>query len=183
MRNITRKYGPSRVRTEMTNGVAALILGGSLLGGCGGGPTAPTAVDVSGTWDASFAGIVQGAGTTQTDDFTMELSQSGTTVSGFLRHSDAIDVPITAGRITAGRITAGRITAGRITADASPPDASTHHRRTHHRRTHHRRTHHRRTHHRRTHHRRTHHRRTHHRRTHHRKSADLLGYDNAGAGV
>ena len=101
----------------MTNGVAALILGGSLLGGCGGGPTAPTAVDVSGTWDASFAGIVQGAGTTQTDDFTMELSQSGTTVSGFLRHSDAIDVPITAGRITAGRITAGRITAGRITAE------------------------------------------------------------------
>ena len=100
----------------MTNGVAALILGGSLLGGCGGGPTAPTAVDVSGTWDASFAGIVQGAGTTQTDDFTMELSQSGTTVSGFLRHSDAIDVPITAGRITAGRITAERITAGRITA-------------------------------------------------------------------
>ena len=68
----------------MTDGVAALILAGNLLGGCGGGPTAPTAVDVSGTWDASFAGIVQGVGTTQTDDFTMELSQSGTTVSGFL---------------------------------------------------------------------------------------------------
>ena len=94
----------------MTDGVAALILAGSLLGGCGGGPTAPTAVDVSGTWDASFAGIVQGGGTTQTDDFIMELSQSGATVSGFLRHSDAIDVPITAGRITGSRLTYSAVT-------------------------------------------------------------------------
>ena len=88
--------------------VAAVILTGGLFGGCGGGPAAPTAVDVSGTWDATFEGIVQGAGTTQTDDFTMELSQSGTTVSGSLRFSpnfDAIDTPITAGRIDGSRLT------------------------------------------------------------------------------
>ena len=58
--------------------VVAVILAGSLFDGCGGGPVTPTAVDVSGTWDATFEGIVQGAGTTQTSDFTMELSQSGT---------------------------------------------------------------------------------------------------------
>ena len=60
--------------------VAAVILTGGLFGGCG--PNAPSAVDVSGTWDATFEGIVQGAGTTQTSTITMELSQSGTTVSG-----------------------------------------------------------------------------------------------------
>ena len=89
-------------------GVAVLILIGGLLGGCGGGPAAPTAVDVSGTWDATFAGIVQGAGTTQTDDVRMELSQSGTSVGGFLRFSpnfEAIDVPITTGRLMGNRLT------------------------------------------------------------------------------
>ncbi len=96
--------------TEVIGVAALMILSGGLLAGCGGGPAAPTAVDVSGTWDATFEGIVQGAGTTQTDDFTMELSQSGTTVSGFLRHSDAIDVPITAGRITGSRLTYSAVT-------------------------------------------------------------------------
>ncbi len=93
--------------------VVAVILAGSLFDGCGGGPVTPTAVDVSGTWDATFEGIVQGAGTTQIDDFTMVLSQSGTTVSGFLRFSpnfDAIDTPITAGRIDGSRFTYSAVT-------------------------------------------------------------------------
>ncbi len=93
--------------------VAALMLTGGLLGGCGGGPTAPDAVSVAGTWDATFAGIVQGVGTTQTDDFTMNLSQSGTTVGGFLRFSpnfDAIDVSLTAGQIDGSRLTYSAVT-------------------------------------------------------------------------
>ena len=93
--------------------VVAVILAGSLFDGCGGGPVTPTAVDVSGTWDATFEGIVQGAGTTQTSDFTMELSQSGTTVSGFLLFSpnfDAIETPITAGRIDGSRLTYSAVT-------------------------------------------------------------------------
>ena len=95
------------------NHVAALILAGGLLGGCSGSPTAPTTESVSGTWDATFEGIVQGAGTTQHDDFTMELSQSGTTVRGVLRFSpnfDAIDTPITAGQINGSRLTYTAVT-------------------------------------------------------------------------
>ena len=91
--------------------VAALMLAGGLLGGCG--PTAPSAVSITGTWDATFEGIVQGVGTTQRDDFTMNLSQSGTTVRGFLRFSpnfDAIDVPITAGRINGSQLTYSAVT-------------------------------------------------------------------------
>ena len=88
--------------------MTALILACGLLGGCGGSPVSPTAVDVAGTWDATFAGIVQGAGTTQTDDVRMELSQSGTSVGGFLRFSpnfEAIDVSITTGRLMGNRLT------------------------------------------------------------------------------
>ena len=88
--------------------VAAMMLTGCLLGGCDGGPTAPEVVSVAGTWDATFEGIVQGVGTTQTDDFTLNLSQSGTTVGGFLRFSpngDAIDAPLTVGRINGSRLT------------------------------------------------------------------------------
>ncbi len=93
--------------------VAAVMLTGCLLGGCDGGPTAPGAVSVAGTWDATFEGIVQGVGTTQTDDFTLNLSQSGTTVGGFLRFSpnfDSIDVPLTAGRINGSRLTYTAVT-------------------------------------------------------------------------
>ena len=94
-------------------GVAALILMCGLLGGCGSSPTAPSVESVSGTWDATFEGLVQGTGTTQTDDITMELRQSGTTVRGFLRFSpnfDAIDVPLTAGRINGSRFTYSAVT-------------------------------------------------------------------------
>ena len=107
-----RKHERNRVRPEVSR-VAVLILAGGLLGGCAGGPTTPDAVSVSGTWDATFEGIVQGAGTTQHSDFTMELSQSGTTVGGFLRFSpnfDAIDTPITAGRINRNRLTYTAVT-------------------------------------------------------------------------
>ena len=93
--------------------VAGWMLTGCLLGGCSGGPTAPQGVSVAGTWDATFEGIVQGVGTTQTDDFTMNLSQSGTTVGGFLRFSpnfDAIDAPLTAGRINGSRLTYSAVT-------------------------------------------------------------------------
>ena len=82
-----------------------------LLGGCGSAPTAPDPVSVSGAWEATFEGIVQGAGTTQHDDFTMELTQSGTAVSGFLRFGfEAIEVPITAGRINGRRLTYSAVT-------------------------------------------------------------------------
>ena len=75
-----------------------------LLGGCGSAPTAPDPVRVSGAWEATFEGVVQGAGTTQHDDFTMELTQSGTAVSGFLCFGfESIEVPITAGRINGRR--------------------------------------------------------------------------------
>ena len=89
------------------------MLTGCLLGGCGGGPTVPDAVSVAGTWDATFEGIVQGVGTTQTDAFTLTLSQSGVTVGGFLRFSpnfDAIDVPLTAGLISGSRLTYTAVT-------------------------------------------------------------------------
>lgn len=93
--------------------VAGLMLADCLLGGCGGGPTAPGAVSAAGTWDATFEGIAQGLGTTQTDDFTMNLSQSGTAVGGFRRFSpnfDPIDAPLTAGRINGSRLTYSAVT-------------------------------------------------------------------------
>ena len=66
-------------------GVSAVILAAGLLIGCSGAPTTPDPVSVSGTWAATFDGVVQSAGTTQHDDFTMELTQSGTAISGVLR--------------------------------------------------------------------------------------------------
>jgi len=92
---------------------AAPFLLGCLLGGCGGSPAAPDAVTVSGTWDATFEGIVQGAGTTQTDDVMLQLDQTGTRVSGFLRFSpnfEAIDVPIVEGRVDGRRLTYSAVT-------------------------------------------------------------------------
>lgn len=92
---------------------AAVMFTGGVLGGCSGGPTAPEVVSVTGTWDAIFDGIVQGAGTTQRDDLTMNLSQSGTTVRGSLRYSpnfDAIDVPLITGRIDGRRLTYSAVT-------------------------------------------------------------------------
>jgi len=47
------------------------------------GTTEPGA-QVTGTWDARFAGKVQGKGTTQDDTFVMELKQKGSIVSGTL---------------------------------------------------------------------------------------------------
>jgi hypothetical protein len=44
-------------------------------------------MDLSGTWDARFEGTVTGQGTIQTDDISMELSQSGSSVAGTLRFS------------------------------------------------------------------------------------------------
>lgn len=85
----------------------ALMVAWISLVGCTDSPIAPDPADVSGTWDAVFQGIVQGAGTTQTDDITMTLSQSGSTVGGFLRFSprfEAIDVPLTAGQLEGGRL-------------------------------------------------------------------------------
>ena len=80
--------------------VTAWMLAAGLLGGCTSAPTAPDPVNIAGTWDATFEGTVQGAGTTQHDDIEMELTQSGTTVSGVLRVGfEALEVPITEGRI------------------------------------------------------------------------------------
>jgi hypothetical protein len=59
--------------------------------------------DVSGTWDARFAGTVTGRGTTQTDDISMEFSQSGSSVTGTLRFSGLdISFPVS-GTVTGNR--------------------------------------------------------------------------------
>jgi hypothetical protein len=92
---------------------AAPLLLGCLLNGCGGSPTAPDAVHVSGTWDATFEGTVQGAGTTQTDDVAMHLDQTGNRITGFLRFApnfEAIDVPIIEGRVDGRRLTYSAVT-------------------------------------------------------------------------
>lgn len=41
--------------------------------------------NVSGTWDARFEGTVDGSGFSQNDAFTLELVQSGSSVTGTLR--------------------------------------------------------------------------------------------------
>ena len=51
-------------------------------------------VNVSGTWDARFDGTVQGAETSQTDEFVIEVQQSGSNVTGTLRFR-GLDVPFT----------------------------------------------------------------------------------------
>ena len=59
--------------------------------------------DVSGAWDARFEGTVTGRGTSQTDDISMVLSQSGSTVTGILRFSGLdISFPVT-GTVTGNR--------------------------------------------------------------------------------
>ena len=64
--------------------VALPLLG--VLTACGG-PAAPTRIEtnVTGTWDATFSGTVQGRGTSQRDTLVMELRQVGTNVTGTLR--------------------------------------------------------------------------------------------------
>lgn len=52
----------------------------------GNGTARPTRsqVNVSGTWDAEFSGMVQGAGTSQRDEFVIEVRQDGSNVTGTL---------------------------------------------------------------------------------------------------
>jgi hypothetical protein len=69
------------------------------------GTTGPDEVrsDVSGVWDARFEGTVTGRGTSQTDDLSMELSQSGSSVTGSLRFSGLdISFPVS-GTVTGNR--------------------------------------------------------------------------------
>jgi hypothetical protein len=40
---------------------------------------------VAGTWDGYFSGLVEGAGTSQTDAFVMKLEQDGSSVKGTIR--------------------------------------------------------------------------------------------------
>jgi len=54
---------------------------------------APLQVNVSGTWDAHFSGRVEGAGTSQTDDFVMDIRQNGSSVTGTLR-VQGLDLPL-----------------------------------------------------------------------------------------
>lgn len=59
--------------------------------------------NVSGTWDARFEGTVTGRGTRQTDDITMELAQSGSSVKGNLRFA-GLDMPFPlSGSVTGNR--------------------------------------------------------------------------------
>ena len=91
--------------------VTTWMLTACLLGGCSSAPTTPGPMSLSGTWEATFEGVVQGAGTTQHDDFTMELTQSGTSFSGVLRFGfESIEVPITEGRINGSLLTYSAVT-------------------------------------------------------------------------
>lgn len=62
----------------------AFIVG---LSGIASYPATPNHVDVqvSGTWDVSFVGTVQGKGTEQDDTIVMQLKQNGSNVKGTLR--------------------------------------------------------------------------------------------------
>ncbi len=62
------------------------------LSGIGSYLATPNHVDVqvSGTWDASFVGTIQGKGTEQNDLLVMQLEQNGSTVKGTLRF-DGLD--------------------------------------------------------------------------------------------
>ena len=78
-------------RARYIPAVALSLLG--LLTACGG-TAAPTRIEtnVSGTWDATFSGTVQGRGTPQRDTLVMELRQDGTNVTGTLRFQ-GLDLP------------------------------------------------------------------------------------------
>jgi hypothetical protein len=73
---------------------AAFVL---LLVTCGGDGTARATrsqTNVTGTWDAEFSGTVQGAGTSQTDEFVIEVRQDGSNVTGTLLVR-GLDMPLT----------------------------------------------------------------------------------------
>jgi hypothetical protein len=83
-------FRPSIGRRSTTHGrrpggIAVLVLLLLVSGGGGTADSVRTQASVSGTWDAEFSGIVQGAGTAQTDEFVIELRQRGSAVSGTLR--------------------------------------------------------------------------------------------------
>ena len=68
-----------------------------LLFTCGGDGIATATrsqTNVTGTWDAEFSGIVQGAGTSQTDEFVIEVRQDGSNVTGTLLVR-GLDMPLT----------------------------------------------------------------------------------------
>lgn len=56
------------------------------LSACRGDPSGPDEqiVNIGGVWDVEFSGTVQGRGTLQNDSFVMELTQSGSNVTGSL---------------------------------------------------------------------------------------------------
>jgi hypothetical protein len=63
---------------------------------CDSPTSANRARSVAGTWDAEFDGIIQGSGHAQDDTIVMELTQSGSSVSGALRVTGTIGVfPLT----------------------------------------------------------------------------------------
>jgi hypothetical protein len=68
----------------------------------GTSPHEPTS-NVSGIWDARFEGTVHGSGTSQSDDFVLELAQSGSSVTGTVRFVGLnVDFPLT-GTVTGDR--------------------------------------------------------------------------------
>src|ERR1700754_3380736 len=65
----------------------------------------PPDVQISGTWDCSFSGTVQGKGTSQTDTLVMDLNQNGSRVTGRLR-LDGLDVSFpVAGKVAGTKFT------------------------------------------------------------------------------
>lgn len=81
-------------------------------GTAGSNPASPTpqTVSLAGTWDGQFSGTVQGAGTSQTDTFVMELRQDAASVSGTLLYrGTTIPLPIS-GTVEGNRVTySGRV--------------------------------------------------------------------------
>jgi len=65
----------------------------------------PPDVQISGTWDCSFSGTVQGKGTSQTDTLVMDLNQNGSRVTGTLRFNGLdVSFPVS-GKVTGTKFT------------------------------------------------------------------------------
>ena len=54
---------------------------------CDGTSPDGVTLNLAGIWDARFVGTVVGSQTSQTDDFTLEIAQSGSTITGTIRYA------------------------------------------------------------------------------------------------
>jgi hypothetical protein len=67
-------------------GIVSLLLV-SLIAACDGTSPDGITLNLAGIWDARFVGTVVGSQTSQTDDFTLSITQSGSTITGTIRYA------------------------------------------------------------------------------------------------